>query len=58
MMSVPLPISEGVSVIQDPIKMARGEAWADLIIERKTDLHSCHMLKVICLKLLKTIEEG
>ena len=30
MMSVPLPISEGVSVVQDPVKVAGGEARADL----------------------------
>ena len=30
MMSVPLSISEGISVVQDPVKVARGEAWAHL----------------------------
>ena len=42
MMSVPLSISEWVSVVQDPVKVARGETWADLV-EWKTDLHSCHI---------------
>ena len=42
MMSVPLPISEGVSVVEDPVKVARGEAWADLS-QCKTELHNCHL---------------
>ena len=42
MMSVPLSISEWVSVVQDPVKVARGEAWADLV-EWKTDLPRRHI---------------
>ena len=42
MMSVPLSISEGVSVVQDPVKVARGQGWADLL-EWETELHNSHI---------------
>ena len=43
MMSVPLSISERVSVIEDPVKVARRESRADLLVlQWKTELQKMH----------------